>query len=78
MALTCTRTSSVVHSAGTGIGISAGGARYDGKVGLVDGTSVGHLGSISSHHVGADFALALMAIEIVARCKGRATQTSMG
>ena len=73
MAVSCTRTnggpSIVIHI--VSIGIDAGGTRYDGKVGLVDG-GVGRLSSISAHHVGADFAFALMAIEIVACCKGRA------
>ena len=73
MTLTCTRASIIIYIVGVGIGIGTGGTRYDGKVGLVDGTGVGHLSSISPHHVGADFTLALMAIEIVTRRKGRAT-----
>ena len=72
--MSCTRTSggaSIVIDI-VGIGVGAGGARYDGKVGLVGGTGVGRLSRICAHHVGADFTLALMAIKIVARCKGRA------
>ena len=47
----------------------------NGEVGLICAVCIGNLGG--AHHVGADFALAFMSIEIVAGCECGAAQASV-